>query len=148
MTIDMLAVLNNRAHLRRTLKDTHTDELEKIIERLQFIHVEKLKEKQAAVAQRAAKNQAKEDVLALMAEKGLDITDFVTLPSEQKKATPGKKAPPKLFLYRWKEGIHTYEYQGLNLGLISTKAKNGERFAKYLKKTNKKRSEFIVGAAD
>jgi DNA-binding protein H-NS len=143
---EFMTTLNNRANLRRALRDLHSDEVESIIERLQVILTEKQEAQQAADAERAIKNQAKEEVLALMAEKGLDIADFVAIQPGQVVSKP-KKPAGKTFTYRWKEGKETFEYTGLSIGVISSKNKNGERFAKMLKKTKTKRPEYIVGAA-
>ncbi len=127
--------LSSKVKMRSLFKDTHTSDLEKVINRMQAILEEKIEAKQRAEEERSEKTTKIAEIKALMAEQGLSLSDFGSI--EEPK--PRKKRNTKKFLFRYEnEAGDTIEWIGSTVGRTPTS------FNEYLKRTGKQRSDCII----
>ena len=137
------AILRSRKSIREMFKDSTVEYVDKIIERITIIRDEKIEEEKQAEAERKQKEKAKQEVMDVLAKKGLSIEDFVTPgPGMRAEKKPKSSAPVHLYEFTDEDG-KTYQYEGPAVGVINKKAENGERFAEFLKRVKKKRTDFI-----
>ena len=136
-------LLSNKSSIRALLRDEFPSDIDAIINRLEIVKNEKEEKARELEAQREKRRKDKEDVLKMMADKGLSVDDFVVVGDGLKAESIGRPAP-KVYTYEWQEDGETYTFQGPAIGAISTKLENGEKFAAYLKRTGKKRSDFLI----
>lgn len=129
--------LGSKTRIRSLFKDINAEEMERIINRMNEVLLEKENEKLVEEARREEKKRNIEEIKKAMAERGLTISDLSLLDEM------GKDAKRKRNVSK-----HNFEYQTLSGDTVrwygSTTGRLPKDFQDYLDRTNKKRTDCIV----
>lgn len=128
--------LSSKVKTRALFSDTHHEDLEKVITRLQGVLSEKLEARKKAVEEKQKKIADVESVKAVMSEMGLSVDDLAELGLDTKKRRVRNTQK------------HTFEYQAdgeTKLWHGSSAGRLPKEFQAYLNATGKKRVDCIVG---
>ena len=129
--------LGSKTRIRSLFKDSNAEEMERIINRMNEVLLEKENDKLAEEAKREEKKRNIEEIKKAMAERGLSISDLSLLDEM------GKDAKRKRNVSK-----HNFEYQTLSGDTVrwygSTTGRLPKDFQDYLDRTNKKRTDCIV----
>ena len=130
--------LNSKTRIRALFKDVSTHELEKILNRLNAVHAEKLQARQAADEKRQKKLDKIKTIQKEMETLGLTLSDFGSIESAGSK--DGRK--------RRNVSKHTFQYETSAGEPVqwfgSTTGRLPKEFQVYLEKSGKKRIDCIV----
>ena len=129
--------LGSKTRIRSLFKDVNTEDLERIINRMNDVLQEKFNEKEVEEAKREEKKRSIEEVKQAMADRGLSMSDLSLL-DEIGKESKRKRNVSK----------HNFEYQTISGDTVrwygSTTGRLPKDFQDYLDRTSKKRIDCIV----
>ena len=141
MTIfnDALTIMKSKVQVRKLFSETHTEDLRRIISRIEAIHEEKLSEAMELEEKRAQKKKALAEITKQIKDLGYSLSDFQGL-AEDKTASverKGKTRPRYIFRYQATDGTFV-DWTGATTGRIP------REFSAYLGRTGKDRKSCIV----
>jgi len=135
---EALSTLKSKVQIRKLFHDTHAEDLQRVISRLETIYEEKVMAQQEVEKQKAHKKEALEVVARQMKKLGLSTADMKALVSD--KSADGRKGKTRQrYLFRYEaEGGSAIEWEGTTTGRVPAD------FAAYLERTGKDRKSCIV----
>ncbi len=137
---EVLSTLRSKVQVRKLFHDTHAEDLQRLIGRVEAIYEEKVMAQLEVEKQKAHKKEALEAVARQMKKLGLSTADMKAMVSDKGKSSDGRKGKTRqryLFRYETKEGS-SVEWEGATTGRVPTD------FTAYLERTGKDRKSCIV----
>ena len=133
---EALDILKSKVQLRKLFQDMHTEDLQRIINRIDSIIEEKLLIQMEAEEELSRKREAVDGILEQMKTQSVTLGDLETVLGN---AAPRKHKPRQRFVFNYetKDG-DSHSWQGATTGRIPSE------FSDYLKRTGKDRKQCIV----
>ncbi|MDD7805883.1 MAG: H-NS family nucleoid-associated regulatory protein [Endozoicomonas sp. (ex Botrylloides leachii)] len=134
---EVISRLNSKANIRSLFNDVHTDDMKKMINRLNSVLDEKIKTKDLEIEKRKKKKEMINKIQKTMKENGLSLDDFYDEDSDLQSISRKHSKKKYSFEYVTPVGDTVYWY-GAAVGRVP------KPFQHYLDKTGKKRMDCIV----
>lgn len=123
--------LSSKTRIRSLFKDTHVEDMERIVSRLSDILSEKQNAREKDEEKRQEKMDSIEDIKKLMSDSGVSMTDLGVLELE---GTPKRRRNIQKFNFEYQtETGDTIQWKGATTGRLP------RDFQAYLERTGKKR---------
>lgn len=133
---EAIDVLKSKVQLRKLFQDMHSEDLQRVMNRIESIYEEKLLIQMEAEEERHRKREAIEAIMSQMKDIGVKLEDFESIVSN----TPTRKHKPRqrfMFSYETENG-ELVNWEGATTGRVPSD------FSSYLKRTGKDRKECIA----
>lgn len=139
---ESLAILSNKAKIRKLVADMHSEDLRRIIERIEAVYRELLDAEQAKEAKQEQKKVAIAEIKEKLKEMGLSVNDLgaqlvLSLKPEAKQKRQYKQREKFTFQYETKSG-ELKHWTGATVG------RKPNEFSEFLERTGKTMEECII----
>ena len=135
---EALSALKSKVQVRKLFHDTHAEDLQRVISRVEAIYEEKIVAQEEVEKQKARKKEALEALAKQMKKLGLSPADMKAV-VEDKGADKRKGRVRQRFLFRY-EGVDgsSVDWEGATTGRVPAD------FTAYLERTGRDRKSCIV----
>ncbi|WP_067587283.1 H-NS histone family protein [Endozoicomonas ascidiicola] len=136
---ESMNLLKSKVKIRQLTSDLHAEDLQRIVDRVEAIYIEKLEEEKARQEELEAKEAALSEIKGKLKELGLSVSDLDGIsPSEKPKQKRKYKEREKFtFMYETPEGEQR-SWHGATVG------RKPADFTEYLGRTGKNIKDCIV----
>ena len=136
---ESLAILNNKAKIRKLVADMHSEDLRKVIDRIEAVYQELLKTEQAKEAELEHKKAAIAEMKEKLKELGLTVDDLGVVASEDKPKQKRQYKQREKFTFQYvTETGEQKQWTGATVG------RKPNDFSEYLERTGKAITDCIV----
>ena len=136
---ESLAILSNKAKIRKLVAGLHSEDLRRIIDRIEAVHQELLETEQAKEAELEQKKAAIAEMKEKLKELGLSVDDLGVVASEAKPKQKRQYKQREKFTFQYEtESGEQRQWTGAQVG------RKPDDFTAFLERTGKTAEECIV----